>query len=152
MKKISIVLAIAIIAILAILAYRGDLSLSAWNGTPSQAVLNETFAWSFSPASGTPAISGSSATSTGATNVTLTTSKKSYVVGTFDGSCFDIKQSNWRLVPGERAAAVCWQPGGGKELGVFIKGSGLELMVGTINDGSIDTPGIRAHSENLMAL
>lgn len=88
------------------------------------------------------------------TNVTLNNGGTSYVIGTMDGSCFDITQSEWSLLTdeGEFAGAICWWAGGGKEIGVFSDGGRALIRVGEIEEGTAEGGGSRGNFQTLFAI
>jgi hypothetical protein len=88
------------------------------------------------------------------TNVTLNNGGTSYVIGTMDGSCFDILQSEWTLLSdeGEFAGAICWWAGGGKEIGVFSDGGRALIRVGEIDEGTAEGGGSRGNFQTLFAI
>lgn len=88
------------------------------------------------------------------TNVILNNGGTSYVIGTMDGSCFDITQSEWQLLTdeGEFAGAICWWAGGGKEIGVFSDGGRALIKVGDIEEGSAEEEGFRGNFQTLFAI
>lgn len=88
------------------------------------------------------------------TNVILNNGGTSYVIGTMDGSCFDITQSEWQLLTdeGEFAGAICWWAGGGKEIGVFSDGGRALIKVGDIEEGTAEEEGFRGNFQTLFAI
>lgn len=88
------------------------------------------------------------------TNVMLNNGGTSYVIGTMDGSCFDILQSEWPLLAdqGEFAGAICWWAGGGKEIGVFSDGGRALIKVGEIEEGTAEEEGFRGNFQTLFAI
>jgi len=88
------------------------------------------------------------------TNVTLNNGGTSYVIGTMDGSCFDITASEWQLLSdqGEFAGAICWWAGGGTEIGVFSDGGRALIKVGEIEEGTAEGGGSRGNFQTLFAI
>ncbi len=73
------------------------------------------------------------------TEVTAIVNGKSYVVGTFQGSCSEVGASGGvdgkGLLAGELSAAQCWFAGGGDEIGVFAhEDGGYQIMVGSLEE------------------
>jgi len=66
-------------------------------------------------------------------------------LGTYTGTCFDIKGSSWEFVRNEIAGAICWWAGGGVELGVFEEDGKLVLKKGEIEEGTAEGGGFRGH-------
>jgi hypothetical protein len=88
------------------------------------------------------------------TNVILNNGGTSYVIGTMDGTCFDITTSEWPLLAdqGEFAGAICWWAGGGKEIGVFSDGGRALIKVGDIEEGTAEEEGFRGNFQTLFAI
>lgn len=88
------------------------------------------------------------------TNVTLNNGGTSYVIGTMDGSCFDITASEWQLLSdqGEFAGAICWWAGAGTEIGVFSDGGRALIKVGEIEEGTAEGGGSRGNFQTLFAI
>lgn len=88
------------------------------------------------------------------TNVILNNGGTSYVIGTMDGTCFDITTSEWPLLvdQGEFAGAICWWAGGGKEIGVFSDGGRALIKVGDIEEGTAEEEGFRGNFQTLFAI
>ncbi len=91
-------------------------------------------------------------TSAPRTQVTLHVATKAYDLGTYTGSCFDMKGSSWSLSENEVAGAICWWAGGGKEIGVFKENGGLVVKVGDLDEGSEETPGFRGNFKTKISL
>ena len=65
-------------------------------------------------------------------------------LGTYEGSCSEIKGSSWSLVEGEVSGVICWFAGGGTEIGVFEEANGsLVVKKGVLDEGSAEEPGMR---------
>jgi len=86
------------------------------------------------------------------TGVTLASGGKTYDVGTFDGSCAEINGTSWSLYEGEKTGVICWWAGGGSEAGVFEEGGKLVLKVGSLDEGSAETPGFRGDFRTITTL
>lgn len=86
------------------------------------------------------------------TGVRLEVDGKSYSIGEFDGSCFSIAESNWTLVPGEESGVICWFAGGGSEIGVFNESGRYTVKVGSLDEGSAETPGFRGDFNTVLEL
>jgi hypothetical protein len=88
------------------------------------------------------------------TNVILNNGGTSYVIGTMDGTCFDITTSEWPLLAdqGEFAGAICWWAGGGKEIGVFSDGGRALIKVGDIEEGTAEEEGFHGNFQTLFAI
>ncbi|MDB5204317.1 MAG: hypothetical protein JWP09_345 [Candidatus Taylorbacteria bacterium] len=72
--------------------------------------------------------------------VTVVINGKSYVAGTFQGSCVQMGPMGGvdgkGLLTGELAAAQCWYAGGGDEIGVFAnENGGFDIMTGELGEG-----------------
>jgi hypothetical protein len=55
------------------------------------------------------------------TEVTLSYKGTTHVLGTHQGNCFLIEESNWQLLPDEETGVMCYWAGGGTELGIFTR-------------------------------
>jgi|GEM_PF-792000 len=103
--------------------------------------------WEFEPA-------GETAEGMPKTNVTLRNGGTSYAIGTMEGTCFDVVQSNWQLLTdqGELAAAICWWAGGGTEIGIFSEGGRAVIKLGDVDEGTAEEPGVRGNFRPLFAI
>lgn len=110
--------------------------------------------WDFVPA-------GESAEGVPTTNVTLHNGVTSYSIGAMEGNCFDITQSDWKLLTeeGELAGAICWWAGGGTEIGVFSDGGRALVMIGDVDEavpagrqGTAEGGGVRGNFRTLFAI
>lgn len=70
-------------------------------------------------------------------------------VGTFDGNCFVVEESQWTLLSDELTGAICYFAGGGTEIGVFKEGDTLVLKKGVVEEGDAENPGFRGNFEVL---
>ncbi len=86
------------------------------------------------------------------TAVELQIDEEKRTVGTYEGSCFVIEESEWKLYEGEISGVICWWAGGGTEIGIFEENGVRVVKVGTIEEGSPEEPGIRGNFETLFAL
>lgn len=87
------------------------------------------------------------------TQVTLAASNgEFYHLGTFEGTCFKIIGSSWELLENEIAGAICWMPGGGKEIGVFQEAGKLVVKVGDVEEGTAEEPGMRGNFEDVIEI
>ncbi len=103
--------------------------------------------WIFDPA-------GADATGTPKTNVILRNGDTSYAIGTFLGSCFDVSQSDWKLLEkeGEFAGAICYFAGRGNEIGVFSEGGKALIQVGDVDEGDAEHPPVRGNFKTLFEI
>jgi hypothetical protein len=83
------------------------------------------------------------------TEVTLVTDRKSYTIGTYDGSC---AEQDTDLMPNEKIKAVCWFAGGGKEIGLFDENGSWSVKVGDVDEGSAETGGFRGNFQTTVSL
>lgn len=86
------------------------------------------------------------------TSVTAIINGTEHAAGTYAGSCSEIGASGGvdgkGLLAGELSAVQCWYAGGGDEIGVFAnEGGGYDIMVGALDEGSAETPGVRGGFE-----
>lgn len=86
------------------------------------------------------------------TRVTLSVGGTVHDVGTYAGSCSEIEESAWELLPGERSGVICWWAGGGQEIGVFEEEGKLVVKVGVLEEGTAETSGTRGNFETLLEL
>ena len=88
------------------------------------------------------------------TKVTLQNGVTGYQVGTYLGSCVDIKASSWKIAEdeGELAGAICWWAGGGNEIGVFSEEGKAVVKVGVLDEGSAETPAFRGDFVTLFEI
>lgn len=88
------------------------------------------------------------------TTVTLRNGETSYSIGTYLGSCVDVRASSWKLAEdeGEIAGAVCWWAGGGQEIGVFSEEGKAVIKVGDIDEGDAENPGFRGNWRTLFEI
>jgi hypothetical protein len=79
------------------------------------------------------------------TKVTAIVNGTPYVVGTYTGSCNEIKDSD-NLLAGELSAVRCWFAGGGDEIGVFAhEDGGYDIMVGELGEPTPEWPAFRGN-------
>ena len=94
--------------------------------------------------------------STGApkTRVTLRNGDTSYLVGTYTGSCMDMRTSSWKLHEDEAelAGAVCWFAGGGNEIGVFSEDGVAAVKVGELDEGDAEHAPFRGDFKTLFTI
>lgn len=86
------------------------------------------------------------------TSVTAIINGTEHDMGTFTGSCSELGASGGvdgkGLLAGELSAVQCWYAGGGDEIGVFAnEGGGIDIMVGALDEGTAETPGVRGGFE-----
>lgn len=88
------------------------------------------------------------------TNVTLKNGGTSYSIGATEGTCFDIAQSDWKLLTdqGELAGAICYWAGGGSEIGVFSEDGNAVVKIGDVDEGTAETPGVRGNFRTLFSI
>jgi|GEM_PF-2191312 len=85
------------------------------------------------------------------TDVTLVYKDREFDTGAHVGTCFDIANSEWELLPNEVAGAICWWAGGGREIGVFIESedrivreyANLVVKLGQLDEGDAEVPSVR---------
>ncbi len=75
---------------------------------------------------------GEDETGTPQTEVSVTISGKTSVVGTYQGSCSSVST----LADGEVSGTLCWYAGGGKELGVFNENGKWVVKEGDQDEGN----------------
>jgi hypothetical protein len=104
--------------------------------------------WQFDPAGEDPA------TGIPKTNVTLRNGSTSYSIGATEGNCFDVAQSDWKLLTeeGELAGAICWWAGGGTEIGVFSDDGRAIVKIGDVDEGTAEGGGTRGNFRTLFAI
>ncbi|TSC86542.1 MAG: hypothetical protein G01um10148_528 [Parcubacteria group bacterium Gr01-1014_8] len=85
-------------------------------------------------------------------SVAIKRGAKTYELGTYAGSCFEIDNVSWKLYEGELTGVICWFAGGGEELGVFGEGSWLVVKRGQLDEGSAETPGVRGNFKQILVL
>ncbi len=73
-------------------------------------------------------------------------------LGTYEGSCFIVEESEWELLEGEKSGIICWFAGGGQEIGIFEEDGKEVVKVGDVDEGSAEEPGIRGNFKTLLAL
>lgn len=103
--------------------------------------LREEFAWSFVDR-GVDAEAG-----VPKTDVALRIRGIDIPLGTYEGNCFSIAGSQWPLLQGEVAGAICYFAGGGTEIGVFEEAGQLVLKKGVVEEGDAENPGFRGNFE-----
>ena len=86
------------------------------------------------------------------TRVTLQAGDKTHEIGTYQGSCSEIKASSWGLVQDEQEGVICWWAGGGTELGVFQENGKLVVKKGAIEEGTAEGGGFRGDFKTLLEL
>lgn len=88
------------------------------------------------------------------TTVTLRNGSTSYAIGTMEGNCYDISESEWELLSeeGEIAGAICWFAGGGTEIGVFSDGGRALIRLGVLEEATAESEGIRGEFQTLFAI
>lgn len=95
---------------------------------------------------------GVNAQGTPYTNVSLQVGGREYQTGAYAGSCIEVTQLEWELVPGELSGILCWFAGGGTELGVFQEGESLVVKKGSVDEGTAETPGTRGPFETVLTI
>jgi len=86
------------------------------------------------------------------TKVTLQAGDKTHDLGTYQGSCSEIRASSWELLQNEQEGAICWWAGGGTELGVFEENGKLVVKKGAIEEGTAEGGGFREDFKALLEL
>lgn len=86
------------------------------------------------------------------TEVTLSYKGTTHVLGTHQGNCFLIEESNWELLPQEETGVMCYFAGGGIELGVFNRDGVKTVEQGLIDEGSAESAGVRGEFTIIKAL
>jgi len=84
--------------------------------------------------------------------VALTSGGKTYPIGEFDGSCFEIEGTAWTLYEGEKTGVVCWWAGGGSEVGVFEENGKFVVKQGDLDEGTAETPGVRGNFRTILTI
>ncbi len=84
------------------------------------------------------------------TSVALKVSDKTYDLGIYNGSCFEIEAVTWEFLPNEKAAVICWWAGGGNEIGVFQESQNLVVKIGQLDEGSAETPSFRGNFKEVL--
>jgi hypothetical protein len=84
------------------------------------------------------------------TRVTLVANGTMYEVGTFTGSCSELKQE--QLTEGELTAALCWWAGAGDELGVFQVDKKFVLKRGEQQEPTAETAPFRGNFTTLVEI
>lgn len=83
------------------------------------------------------------------TLVSVQVGETMHEVGTYQGTCGAVGSGGTidnALLAGEISAAQCYWGGGGIEIGVFAtEDGGLEIMEGSLDEGSADLPGFRGN-------
>ncbi|HVV15173.1 MAG TPA: hypothetical protein VHD55_02120 [Candidatus Paceibacterota bacterium] len=91
---------------------------------------------------------GGDETGTPQTEVSVTISGKTSLVGTYQGRCASVST----LADGEVSGTLCWWAGGGKELGVFNENGKWVVKEGDQDEGSGDEPGFRGNFKTLFEI
>jgi hypothetical protein len=86
------------------------------------------------------------------TEVTLSYKGTTHVLGTHQGNCFLIEESNWQLLPDEETGVMCYWAGGGTELGIFNREGVKTVEQGVIDEGSAESPSVRGEFTVIKAL
>jgi hypothetical protein len=88
------------------------------------------------------------------TRVALRNGETSYLVGTFTGTCMDMRTSSWKLHEDEAelAGAVCWWAGGGNEIGVFSEDGVAAVKVGELDEGDAENAPFRGNFTTLFTI
>jgi hypothetical protein len=76
------------------------------------------------------------------TQVTLVAQGKSYLIGTYDGTCALEPQDYLQY---EKSKVVCWFAGGGHEVGVFEEPGQVVVRVGEVDEGAGGVEGFRGN-------
>lgn len=61
------------------------------------------------------------------------------------GNCSVIETSAWRLLANEKTGVICWEPGGGTEIGIFEENGKLVVKTGSIEESTDETDGFRGN-------
>jgi hypothetical protein len=83
------------------------------------------------------------------TRVFLLTPTKKYDVGSYAGTCTQMKSSN--LIEGEVSAVLCWYAGFGDEIGVFRDKTGYTVKHGEVQEGSAGDKGFRGNYKEILS-
>ncbi len=105
------------------------------------------FNWNISEVGESPVVPGMPRSA-----VSVALSDKTYPLGEFDGSCFEIEGSGWALYEGEKSGVICWWAGGGSEVGVFEENGTFVVKRGDLDEGSAETPGFRGNFRTILTI
>lgn len=86
------------------------------------------------------------------TEITLNIAGKQYNLGSYTGSCSQIKDTGWTLLKDEVDGAICWWAGFGVEIGIFKENGKLVVKKGELYEGDAETSGTRGNFELLFGL
>ncbi len=86
------------------------------------------------------------------TAVSLKSGGTVFSAGTYQGSCFVIDGTTWKLIENEKSGVICWFAGGGREVGVFEEGGVAVVQVGDLDEGSAETPAFRGNFKELFKI
>ena len=86
------------------------------------------------------------------TDVTLMVGERTIPLGTFDGPCTVVEESEWPLLQGEKSGAICWWAGGGSEVGVFLEYGHDVVKVGQLDEGSSEISPTRGNFVTIVTL
>jgi hypothetical protein len=123
-------LIIIILGAVAFIVFKHD------TGTPAglSATATSTYQWWFADKSQGDA--------TPQTQVTLVSGGKSYVIGTYEGTCAEMSGDYLQY---EKSKVICWFAGGGHEVGVFEEPGQVVVRVGEVDEGASGVPGFRGN-------
>ncbi|MEK7098734.1 MAG: hypothetical protein AAB908_02420 [Patescibacteria group bacterium] len=86
------------------------------------------------------------------TEVALKVGPDYHTIGTYTGTCFDMKGSSWKMDANEIAGAVCWWAGGGQEIGVYNENGRIVVKVGDLDEGTAETGGFRGNFKTVLEI
>lgn len=86
------------------------------------------------------------------TEVALKVGPDYHTIGTYAGTCFDMKGSSWVMDADEIAGAICWWAGGGKEIGVYREGDTYVIKAGDLDEGTAETGGFRGNFKTVLEI
>lgn len=86
------------------------------------------------------------------TIVRLNTNGNSYDLGTYQGTCSEIKDSAWELLPNEQSGVICWFAEGGTEIAVFSEQNNLIVKRGELEESGEGSEGLRGNFKELFPL
>jgi hypothetical protein len=113
---------------------------------PNPMVSNTVYSWMFTE------LGKDKTTGIPMTKMGLKTGGKTYELGTYQGSCTEITQSAWKLLPNERTGVICLHAGSGKEIGVFEENGVRSIRVGDLDEDNAETSSTRGDFKVLQDL
>ncbi len=144
-----VVVIVVLAAVLGYMLYLNPIQTPVQNtqNTTQGTAQPKTISWKFTNA-GTD-----EATQAPTSNVIATVNGREYALGTYLGSCFQVKGSQWQLLPGEIDGVICYFAGGGTEIGVFQENGKLVFKTAPTEEGGSETPSQRGNfSQVLLSL